>query len=154
MTDERLLIDKFALDDELLNNPSFVQQVCDEAAEAIATRDAKKEVLDTVDAELDFEVREELLKSGKVTEDKVKAAIQVHSLHAQAFKEYNEAKLTAAKAASLEKAVSARGDALKELSKLYASGYFAIDSTKRSPALQESQYNKHREQLALRRRTK
>jgi hypothetical protein len=151
MTDERLKIDRFNLDNELLENPSLVQEVCDECAEAIALRDAKKEALDTVDAELDAEIREELSKNSKVTENIVKVAIQVHPDHKRAFEEYNNAKLIAAKAASLERAVSTRSDALKELSKLYAAGYFAIDSTKRLPATQELKYNKQREQLADRR---
>ena len=146
MTDQRLLIDKNALDDELINNPSLVQQACDECAEAIAVRDSLKEALGTVDAELDAVVREELAQIGKVTEDKVKAAIQVHPKHAKAFKDYNAAKLKSALADSFVKAVETRSKALEQLSYLYGSGYYAINSTKRSGS--EVKYDKLRENAA------
>src|SRR6266446_6859099 len=111
MSDPRLLIDSNYLDEELINNPSFIQEVCDEAAEAIAHRDAMKEALDTIDAELDAELR-------------------------------------ASKAAGLVTAAETRSKAIESLSRLYASGYFAIDSTKKSASSQELQYNKNRETLA------
>jgi translation initiation factor 2B subunit (eIF-2B alpha/beta/delta family) len=129
----------------------LIHQICDECAEAIAYRDSKKEALDTVDAELDAEIREALAKNSKVTESIVKGAIQVHHKHEEAFNEYNQAKLAAAKAAALERAITTRSDALKELSKLYISGYFAIDSTKRNVDAQEIVYNKRRELLASKR---
>lgn len=152
MTDPRLLIDKKSMDDELMNNPSLVQEVCDECAEAIAIRDAAKEALATVDAQLDAEVRMELSVSTKVTEDKVKAAIQTNPRHAEAFKAYNDAKLAAALADSLVKAVETRSKALEQLSYLYGSGYFAINSTKRVPATQEIDYDRLRDRMAVRRR--
>src|SRR5882672_5707330 len=141
MTDPRLLIDKMNLDDELVNNPSLVQQVCDEAAEAIAYRDAMREALDAVDAELDAEIRE-LTSRNKMTEAAIKTTIQLRQEHKDAFRISNQAKLKAAKATSLVSAVIARGEAIKELSKLHVSGYYAIDSTKRSSGAQEAQYNK------------
>lgn len=152
MTDPRLFIDKNSMDDELINNPSLVQEVCDECAQAIAVRDAAKEALATVDAELDAEVRNELSQSTKVTEDKVRAAIQTHPRHAEAFTVYNEAKLAAALADSLVKAVETRSKALEQLSYLYGSGYFAINSTKRTPASQEAGYDRLRGRLAERRK--
>ena len=151
MSDQRLLIDKLALDEELIDNPTLVYQVCEECAEAIAVRDAKKEALETIDAELDSEIRDILSKtSSKITENVVKGMVQVHQEHQNAFKEYNEAKLTAAKKIALERAVSARSDALEQLSRLYSAGYFAINSTKKST--DEAKYNDHRRQLAAARK--
>src|SRR5260221_8376271 len=96
MSDLRLLIDRNALDDELINNPSFIQEVCDEAAEAIAHRDAMKEALDTIDAELDAELREGA-KNNKMTETAIKMAIQTHPTHQKPFKNANQEKLKAPK---------------------------------------------------------
>lgn len=147
MADERLNIDKHDLDNELIENPQLIQDVCDECAESIAVRDAKKEALETVDAELDAEVRDLLSKSAsKATEASIKGMIQTHQRHKKAFEDYNNAKLQAAKAAGLEKAVEARGKALESLSKLYASGYFAINHTKRS--VDEIKYSQNRQRLA------
>jgi len=151
MADERLEIDRNALDNELIENPQLIQDVCDECAESIATRDAKKEALETTDAELDAEVRDLLSKNAtKATEASIKGMIQTHPKHKQAFEDYNNAKLRAAKAAGLEKAVEVRGKALESLSRLYASGYFAINHTKRSA--DESQYTVNRQRLAEARR--
>src|SRR5258706_774898 len=147
MSDPRLLIDRNALDEELINNPSFIQEVCDEAAEAIAHRDAMKEALDTIDAELDAEIRE-LTSKDKITETAIKAAIQRHPKHKKAFEESNQAKLRWAKAAGLVTAAEARSKAIEGLSFLYSKSFWAIDSTKKSPSAQELQYNRSRELLA------
>jgi hypothetical protein len=151
MSDPRLLIDIHALDEALINNPSLVQDVCNEAAEAIAIRDAKKEALATVDAELDAIVRDELGKTTKVTEDKVKAAIQVHPKHARAFEEANAAKLAAAKADATVKSVETRSKSIEQLSYLHNSGYFTINSTKRISNPQEVKYTRDREVLSAHR---
>lgn len=144
-----LTINVNALDEELVANPALVQSANDKYAEAVSVRDAKKEHLDTVEAELDSLVRITLAEVGeKVTEATVKAGIQVHTKRQKAFFEWNEAKLAAAKAYAMVEAVSARSDALKELSKLYVSGYFAIDSTKRTVFTEKIQYDKLRERHA------
>lgn len=149
MTDERLKIDKFRLDDELMENPALVQEVGDELAETIAIRDTLKEELDTINAELDAEIREELERNKKkITENIVAMAIQLHPQHKKAFKNYNEAKLIAAKAAALERAVSARADHLRVLADLYKSGYFAINATRDTPTTNEAKYKLMRERLA------
>lgn len=151
MADRRLLIDRNNLDEELVNNPQLVQDICDECAEAIAVRDAKKEALETVDAELDAEIRELLSKSAsKATEAGIKGMIQTHERHKKAFTDYNNAKLAAAKAAGLEKAFEVRAKSIDGLSKLYSAGYFAINHTKRSA--DEIKYNQHRDRLAEARR--
>src|SRR6266853_5539736 len=111
MSDPRLQIDRNDLDNELINNPSFIQEVCDEAAGAIAHRDAMKEALDTVDAELDAEIRE-LTSKNKMTETAIKTTVQIHPEHKQAFDAYNQAKLKAAKAAGLVTAAETRSKAI------------------------------------------
>jgi hypothetical protein len=155
MSDPRLLIDKYLLDQELVENPGLVQTIGDELADAIAVRDTLKEVLATVDAELDSIVREELEQAKKkATESVVAAAIQLHPRHKRAFEEFNEAKLLAAKAASLEKAISSRADNLKVLADLYKSGYFAINATRDTATTREAQYKLMRERLAETRSSK
>src|SRR6267142_3020317 len=112
MTDPRLLIDRNSLDDELINNPSFIQEVCDKAAEAIAHRDAMEQALDTVDAELDSEIRElTITKTPKMTETAIKTTIQLRPEHKNAFERYNQAKLAAAKATNLVKSAETRSRA-------------------------------------------
>src|SRR5258706_9714711 len=126
MSDPRLLIDRNALDEELINNPSFIQEVCDEAAEAIAHRDAMKEALDTIDAELDAEIRE-LTSKDKITETAIKAAIQRHPKHKKAFEDANKAKLRWAKAAGLVTAAEGRRKAIEGLSFHNSKSIWSID---------------------------
>jgi len=83
-----------------------------------------------------------------MTEAAIKTTIQLRIEHKQAFIACNQAKLRAAKATGLVTAAEARSKAIENLSRLYASGYFAIDSTKRLPATQELKYNRDRETLA------
>jgi len=153
MTDHRLLIDKNALDEALINNPSFIQEVCDEAAEAIAYRDAMKDALDTIEAELDVEIRE-ITSKNKMTETAIKTTIQLRPERKKAFDAHNQAKLRAAKAAGLVTAAETRSKAIEGLSRLYTSGYYAIDSTKKSHATQGIEYNRLRERLASNRTKK
>jgi hypothetical protein len=148
MTDPRLRIDPYNLNEELIENPGLVQQINDEAAEAIAIRDAKKDALKTVEAELDAELRELLSKTGKVTEKMLESAIQTHPRRKKAFEEWNKSVLTAAKAESLVDAFKTRSIAIIELCKLLINGYYAADSVKRSAATNELQYSKARERLA------
>jgi len=146
--DPRLKIDKYRLDDELLANPQLVQDANEELAEAIAIRDTLKEELDTINARLDAEIREELEKDKKkATENIVAMKVQLHPDHKKAFENYNESKLLTGKAAAFEKAVSARADNLRVLADLYKSGYFAINSTKDTPTTSEATYRMKRERL-------
>jgi hypothetical protein len=78
----------------------------------------------------------------------------LHPRHKRAFEEFNEAKLLAAKAASLEKAISSRADNLKVLADLYKSGYFAINATRDTATTREAQYKLMRERLAETRSSK
>jgi|SRR5215475_1415919 len=145
MIDKDLQIDVNSLDEELVANPSLVYQVNDAYAQAMAQRDALKDYLDTVEAELDAELRLEL---GKCTEAVIKSAIQVHPRRSAAFRKFNEAKLATGKAQAAMNAVSARSDAIKKLSELFVAGYFAINSTKKTAATEQIQYNKMRDRMA------
>jgi len=57
---KRLAIDKMALDDDVMEQPALFDDVSDQLADAIAERDAAKEDLTVVDAELDINWRRKL----------------------------------------------------------------------------------------------
>lgn len=154
MTDPRLRIDQNFLDQELVNQPSLVQEVGDEAAMAIAVRDTAEEYVKTVDAELDQEIRlEGVASKAKLTEASIAAAIQTHPRHLAAFTAYTEAKLAAAKAVTLEKAVATKSKALDKMSDLWMGAYWVKNSSKPS-AIENAEYNTNRQKMADARRVK
>lgn len=151
MTDPRLKIDINFLDQEWIGYPSLVQEVCDEAAVAASMRDTAKESLEVTDAELDRIHRQEKSSNKKLTEAIIEGAVKTDSRHTHAFAAYNDARLAAALAASLEKAVLAKGKALEALSRMQANAFFASDSFKEQPGYQNSKYGELRAKLAEKR---
>lgn len=140
-----LSIDKYALDEELIRQPSLFFDVSEAYVEALALRDTKKEELATVDAELDAEVR---LGNEKITEAKVKSLVQAHPKHEEAFISFNEAKLQADRLGALKEAFSTRAYLLRDLVQLYTVGYFQDASVKETQATGAVVYSRQRERLA------
>lgn len=143
-----LVIDRHALDDELIKQPGLYYRIGEAYAEAVAIRDTKKEALSTVDAELDG-----MFRSGpdKLTEGKINALIQKDPKHQEAFIAYNEAKLAADKLGSLKDAFHTRGYMLRDLVALHTTGYFQSDSIKGTASTEDFVYDSRRAELAKRR---
>lgn len=141
-----LAIDKHALDDAVIQNPVLFDRVAEAYAEATAERDALKEELATVDAQLDGSLR---LKNTTATEGKVKALIQAHPQHQKAFTEWLEAKEYADKLGVLKEAFKDRSHMLRTLADLHVSGYFERTSIRPTTATDEVVYRKRRERLQL-----
>ena len=105
-----LAIDKNALDDEVSRHPMLFFEVAEAFVDASAKRDACKEELSTVDAELDGEVRRKLeADEVKITEAMVKNGIQTHTRHTEAFDTYMGAKTEALNVASYYESTSTQG---------------------------------------------
>ncbi len=142
----KLKIDKYLLDDELVNQPSLLCDITDAYAEAIAIRDTLKEALKTTDANLDAEVRKR--KDIKVTDKVAENLVQAHEDHAKAAKAYGEAKLQADKINAVKEAVVDRGFALKTLAELAMANYYERNSIKDTSVTNELKYNRARQRLA------
>src|SRR5690348_14596091 len=120
-----LAIDKSALDEEISTQPSLFYAVAEGFIEAAAERDACKEELTTVDAQLDGQVRMVLASTEeKVTEAMVKNAVQTHKDHQAAFDTYMEAKTKADLFGAMKEAFAQRGYMLRDLAQLYVSSYY------------------------------
>ena len=149
-----LEINKHGLDDELIKQPSLFFQVGEEYSIAVAERDACKEELATVDAELDGRIRAKLAqkrsgeKGDKVTEAMVKNGIQVHPSHAAAFDTYILAKTRADILQSLKDSFQQRSYMLRELASLYVSSYYDESSVKGTGNTDKLVYDRQRERLA------
>lgn len=142
-----LLIDKNDLDTEVSRHASLFYEIGEAYTQAIAERDALKEMLATIDAQLDAMVREEL-EGEKVTESMVKSRVQLHPNHATAFQAHLDAKLLADKLAALKESFHSRTYMLKELSALYLSGYFDRTSVQGTSVTDSAAYKRTRQRLA------
>ena len=144
-----LEIDKHALDDEIVKQPTLFFKASEAFAEAVAERDACKEELATVDAELDGEVRHRLETRGdKVTEAIVKNEIQTHKKHGPAFDTYILAKTRADKLQALKEAFQQRGYMLRDLASLFVASYYDNSSIQGNSKTDAAVYNRHRQRLA------
>lgn len=147
-----LAIDKSSLDEEVSKQPMLFFDVAEAVVIATAERDACKEELSTIDAELDGQVRIALAKSEeKVTEAMVKNSVQMHKKHETAFDTYMAAKIKADTLSAMKEAFSQRRNMISDMVSLYCNSYW--QSTSISPAsMDKAVYKGHREKLAAARK--
>lgn len=121
-----LRIDKYALDDELIEQAHFYNEVAQRHADAISYRDEAKADFEGIKAKVGLTIRQQFAQAGeKITESGVDARIVAHP-------EYQNALTTLAawsdrvnRWSGLQTAIQQRGYALKDLSTLYVAGYWA-----------------------------
>ena len=124
-------IDEQALDVEWIEQPRLMGRYCKLAAEAQRALSLAKEEQDFVYATLDRAVRADpqsygvVAGSRGVTEDSIKAAIQVQPSYKDATKGYIDAKYEAEVASGAVRAFDQRKAALENLVRLAGQSYFA-----------------------------
>ena len=127
-----LKIDKYALDEEWLRQPTLFINWAEEYVEAQADRDRKKEQLDLIKAELDNAIRSEPEKFGlsKVTEGAITNIIIMEG----SYRDANDKYLTDIKQAKIldvaKEAFDHKKKALEALTQLFLAGYFANNELK------------------------
>lgn len=150
-----LEIDKHSLDDEIVKQPSLFFRASEAYVEAVAERDACKEELATIDAELDGKVRHDLDVAGdKITEAIVKNEIQSHKKHSAAFDTYMIAKTKADQLLALKEAFHQRGYMLRDLASLFVASYYENSSVQGNSRSDRAVYDRQRERLATAREGK
>lgn len=124
-----LKIDKFRLDDEMIQQPELYHMVASDYAEVVAIRDAAKEELKSLHAELYAEKREELAGSSeRVTEGMVTNAVLTDKKYLKSQRDLIDAEEQVGKMQALKDAFQQRSYMLRELASLYIAGYFGKDS--------------------------
>jgi hypothetical protein len=146
-----LKIDKQALDDEVMQQPSLFFEVSEAYTLAVAERDALKEELALVDGSLFGGYRKQ---DPKATDTLIKSKISIEKGHRAAFTEYLEAKEYADKLGALKDAFNQRSEMLKALGRLYASNYFEQMALKPTQSTDAMVYRRQRERLTLQRKGK
>lgn len=145
-----LAIDKSVLDDEVIRQPSLFFDVSEQLTTAIAERDAAKENLATVDAQLDAKWRAKLNKvgAGRVTDKAIQSHVQTDKDHERAFDDFLVAKTAADTLSALKEAFQSRSYALRDLVSLYTANYYEVDSIKPTRAQEASHYAANRARIS------
>ena len=145
----KLAIDKSVLDDEVIRQPVLFYTISEALTDASAERDAAKEELASVDAELDGMWRRKLAKvHTKVTENMVSNHVLISDEHQKAFNAYLEAKTKADKLLALKEAFQQRSYMLRDLVSLYSANYYESASIKPSQAVEASHYAANRVRMS------
>ncbi len=137
-----LQVDKHALDEELVRQPSLFYRISELYVEAVAVRDSQKEKLAVIDAEIEQEIRRKL--GNKCTEGKVKGILLLDEDHHQAAEMYLDAKRKADQLQALKEAFHMRGYMLRDLAQLFISNYFTSDAMRTTPSTDEAVYKQRR----------
>lgn len=147
---EQLAIDKSCLDDEVIRQPMLFYSVSEMLVDALAERDAAKEELNAVDADLDGIWRKKLSKDakGRLTESMVKNHVQLSAQHEKAFDVYLKAKTKADRLTALKEAFQARSYMLRDLVQLYSANYYEDASVKPTRAQEASHYASNRSRIS------
>lgn len=133
------------LDDEVIRQPMLFYEVSDQLTDALAERDAAKEELAVVDAELDNSWRKKLAKvKDRVTDKVVQSCVLTSPEHEKAFQTYLHAKTKADRFLALKEAFQQRSFMLRDLVALYSANYYETTSLKPSKAQDISHYHSNR----------
>lgn len=124
---EALKIDKFDLDNELVQQPILYWQASEAATLARSRLDQAKADLDLLEAELYRSLREEYSKD-KPSEKTLSMILQSHSDFVAERRRYLDLKLRSDKWDNLKDAFGKRGYILRELVEMYITGYYQKSS--------------------------
>lgn len=124
--DEYLLIDKYNLDDDLVEQGRVYKIVADRLADAMSYRDQAKAELDRTRAECDKFIRQDAaLANERITEAQVASKILEEATYQTAQNEHLEWRYITEKWTVLRDSFIQRGYALRELCQLWMANYYA-----------------------------
>jgi len=146
---KNLAIDKTVLDDEVIRQPVLFFEISEQVTIAIAERDAAKEELAYIDAELNAHYRTTLKGTvTRVTDNQILSHIQRDKDHIAAFDTWAAAKLKADKLLALKEAFQQRSYMLRDLVSLYSANYYETTSMKPTQAQEASHYPANRARIS------
>src|SRR5579872_1664627 len=133
-----------------LSDSRYCYEVSEQLTEAMAERDAAKENLATVDANLSYKWRKSLGKESKarVTDTMVATMVQTSEDHEKAFNDYLIAKTKAERLQVLKESFQQRSYMLRDLVTLYSANYYEDASLKPTAAQDAAHYAANRQRIA------
>lgn len=152
---EYLKIDRSSLDDELMRQPTLLFKISEALVEATAKRDALKDFLVRMEAEIDQALRAKFETSGdKYTEGQIKSLILTEKSRCLTNKNFLAAKAEVDQLAALKEAFHQRGYMLRDLVSLYTANYYQIDAVRATSKVSDAVYDQRRARLAEGRRNR
>lgn len=121
-----LIIDKHNLDEAIIKQPQLYFEVSSMLASLIDARDASKENLSRVDANIATELRVYYEKEGtKFTQSSIAEEVLQDQKHFASFNEFNICRRNVNSWSSLKEAYEQRARMLSHITKLWVSQYFS-----------------------------
>ncbi len=127
-----LRIDVMAMDDELIQHPSRLQEVCEIAADALQLRDAFKHQVEIETAEAARRLRVPDADGKVPAENKIASQVLLDKKVEVASAELEEANHDLRYWQSLVDSFKEKGSSLKRIAELTIAGYLAPNSVRRS----------------------
>jgi hypothetical protein len=122
---QRIQINKYKLDDELIEQPRLFEDVAQGYADAASKRDQSKAFLEELDAGISKQLREEAANMGKkITESQLDDEVKHNPEHVNQMELHLAYKHDADRWHGLFEAFNQRASMLHNLVKLYCTGYF------------------------------
>lgn len=121
----RLIIDKTALDDELIEQPSLFFEVSERLSYSKAERDEARRQRDLVAAEIKADLRED---DPKLSESRLNSMVEEDRNYRLARASYHEAEKLVSLWESMTDAVRSRGYMLRQLADLFVANYYSPNS--------------------------
>lgn len=151
-----LKIDKHAIDEELMRQPTLYREVGDHYTLAVSQKDQAEAELKRIAATLDREIRDNMDPGEKkITEAGILAEIQTHADHRRQQRKIAYWRETASFWLNLKESFHQRSYMLREMTGLWISGYFADSSAgKDRRELREQAGTKNKEKVREARREK
>lgn len=145
-----LLIDRNALDLELMRQAQTYYEVAEAYTEAASKRDAASEAIKQIDAQVYFELRTQYEADNvKITESLLSQKVLAHPSHMKAHSEYTQLKLQSDQLAALKDAFAQRAYMLRDLVQLHTTGYFTESSVSgKTNAVEDIRYLNARSQIS------
>lgn len=128
---EGLMIEKEALDDELIRQPDLLYRVSEHLTLRVSQRDEAKQELQETEARVDADLRHDAsLSDDRVTEKEIESQKKLNSEVIRAAEYLRALNLSVGKLSALKEAFGSRGHALRDLTSLYAANYFSDSSNR------------------------
>lgn len=132
---ERIVIDPARLDQEVIDHPTLIMEVCEMVADAAELRDRAVNDLDYMKAQVRRELREQRTDDNKkrMTEGEIEAQITLDKDIGKSVENIEQAKRSLGMWNGLLEAYRAKGSSLKRLGELMHAGYSASSSVLKTP---------------------
>lgn len=124
---QKIEINKFTLDDELVKQPQLFWETCEGYAIAADKRDTAKHIAQKMAAELAAMFRGNSIE--KVTEAKVTEHVEGHPSYVEQYKHYLQYKKDAELWAGMRDTFAQRQSMIRDLVSIHTTGYFGSGLT-------------------------